>query len=153
MALRKRRAIQALTAIALLGLLLASAPATACISTHHGGMMRPAGPRASQAPVLSQSNTVTVEIKDYDFFPRDLTVPAGATVTWVNRDSVPHDATDNGGAWATGLLNQGDSKSLVFQEPGTFQYRCSIHPNMTARLTVGSGSTAGAGASPGGQEV
>ena len=104
MALSKRRAAQAFAGMALVGLLLVSAPATACIRSHHGGVMGSAS-NVPQDPVVSQSNEVTVEIRGYDFVPRDLTVPVGASVTWVNRDGVPHDATDKGGEWATAVLS------------------------------------------------
>src|SRR3990172_5863186 len=100
MALSKRRAAQAFAGMALVGLLLASAPATACVRSHHGGMMGSAS-NVPQDPIVSQSNEVTVEIQGYDFVPRNLTVPVGASVTWVNRDGVPHDATDEGGEYAT----------------------------------------------------
>ena len=96
----------------------------------------------SQDPVVTQSDQITVEIKDYDFVPRDLTVPVGATVTWVNRDNVPHDATHEGGEWATAILAQGERASLVFEEPGAFEYKCSIHPDMTAQLVIGTDSVA-----------
>jgi plastocyanin len=136
MALNKRRAAQIFAGMALIGLILVSAPATACISSHHDGMMGAAANRRPQSRVVSQSGRILVEIKDYDFFPRDLEVPVGATVTWVNRDGVPHDATDEGGGWATGMLEQGDQKSIEFDEPGAFDYLCTIHPDMKAKLVV-----------------
>lgn len=82
MALNRRRVAQAFAGMALIGLLLVSAPATACIRSHHGGMMGSAS-NVPQDPVVTHSNQITVEIKGYDFVPRDLTVPVGATVTWV----------------------------------------------------------------------
>jgi len=141
MALNKRRAAQVFAGMALIGLLLVSAPATACIRSHHGGMMGSAS-NVSQDPVVTQSDQITVEIKDYDFVPRDLTVPVGAVVTWVNRDSVLHDATHEGGEWATAILAQGERASLVFDEPGAFEYRCSIHRDMIAKLVVRTDSVA-----------
>lgn len=135
MGLSKRRTAQVFAGMALIGLLLVSAPATACIRSHHGGMMGSAS-RLPQDPVVAQSSRVTVEIKDFDFFPRDLTVLAGATVTWVNRDSVPHDATSDKGGWATGMLKPGQERTLVFDESGAFDYLCTIHPDMKARLVV-----------------
>jgi plastocyanin len=92
--------------------------------------------RGAQEPVVSLEDEVTVEISGFDFVPRDLSVPAGAAVTWVNRDGAPHDATDIGGAWATPLLQRGQPATLPFDEPGRFDYYCSVHPNMKATLTV-----------------
>ena len=97
----------------------------------HGG-----GPKAAQTPVASSATEVTVEIRNYDFFPRDLTVQRGARVTWVDRDNAPHDATDVDRAWGTDTLTPGKSATLTFDEPGVYEYVCTIHPNMEAKLTV-----------------
>jgi len=98
--------------------------------------MHGVGSREPQTPVVADATQVTVEIRDYDFFPRDLTVEAGAEVTWANRDSVPHDATDGEEAWSTVVLNQGGSATLTFDAPRTYRYICTIHPDMEATLTV-----------------
>jgi plastocyanin len=92
--------------------------------------------QAPQAPVVATGPRVTVEIRGFDFFPRDLTVRTGAAVTWTNRDEAPHDATDLAGAWASGLLKQDQSDTIVFDSPGVYQYHCTIHPNMQATLKV-----------------
>jgi plastocyanin len=97
----------------------------------HGG-----GSQAPQTPVVSDSPQMTVEIRDFDFFPRELTVSVGTAITWVNRSAAPHDATDESGDWATGMLNQGESATVTFDSLGTFRYLCTIHPNMRATLTV-----------------
>ena len=91
---------------------------------------------APQDPVVSSARQVTVEIREFDFFPRELTTQAGSAVTWVNRDAAPHDATDQAGGWTTGMLKQGQSMTLAFDSPGVYQYHCTIHPNMQATLTV-----------------
>jgi len=97
----------------------------------HGG-----GSQAPQTPVVSDALQTTVEIRDFDFFPRELTVESGTTITWVNRDAVPHDAADEGGAWETAMLKQDESAILTFDSPGVYRYICTIHPNMKATLTV-----------------
>lgn len=140
--------------MALVGLLLVSAPASACISSHHDGMggMMGSGPKRPQDPVVAESGRVTVEIKDYDFTPRDLTVFVGAEITWVNRDDVPHDATSDQGGWSSGMLKRGEQGSLLFEEPGTFDYLCTIHPDMKAKLVVRTGALAESEARPGGAD-
>jgi len=135
MALGKRKGAQLFAGIVLIGLLLVSAPATACLANHHGNMMGSAA-RLPQDAVVSPSDHITVEIKGYDFAPRDLTVFAGATITWVNRDDVPHDATSEAGGWGIDILNPGQEGTLAFDEPGTFDYLCRIHPYMKAKLVV-----------------
>ncbi len=97
----------------------------------HGG-----GPKAAQTPVDSSATEVTVEIRNYDFFPRDLTVQRGARVTWIDRDNAPHDATDVDRAWGTGTLTPDKNATLTFDDPGVYDYVCTIHPNMEAKLTV-----------------
>ena len=97
----------------------------------HGG-----GGQTPQTPVVSDALQMTVEIRDFDFFPRELTVESGTTITWVNRDAAPHDATDEGGSWGTAMLNQDESDTLTFDSPGVYQYLCTIHPNMKATVTV-----------------
>ena len=101
----------------------------------HPGMPRP-GNRGPQTPVVSEQAVVAVDIRNYDFFPRELTVPAGATLTWTNRYLAPHDATDEAGGWTTGMLRQGESGTLVFDNLGAYRYLCTIHPNMRGKLRV-----------------
>ena len=102
---------------------------------HHDQMHR-GGDSGPQTPVLSDASRVNVEIADFDFSPRELTVQSGAAITWTNRDSAPHDATDEAGAWGTGTLKQGESATIVFDSPGEYKYLCTIHPNMKGTLTV-----------------
>jgi plastocyanin len=97
----------------------------------HGG-----GSQAPQTPVVSDSLEITVEIRDFDFFPRELTVSAGTAITWVNRGAAPHDATDESGEWTTGMLNQSESATVTFDSEGYYRYICTLHPNMRATLTV-----------------
>jgi plastocyanin len=100
------------------------------------GGMRCHGRGGAQTPVEFDGQSVTIIIKDFDFSPRDATILKGATVTWSNQDKAPHDATDNDDEWATEVLDDGESGSLTFDEPGVFEYHCSIHPYMKGTLTV-----------------
>lgn len=102
----------------------------------HHDQMHGGGGGAPQTPVLSGASQVNVEIADYDFSPRDLTVRAGTAITWTNRDGVPHDATDEAGAWGTGTLKQGERATISFDSPGEYGYLCTVHPNMRGTLTV-----------------
>lgn len=102
----------------------------------HMGMMGRGSSGADQTPVVSGAEKVTVEIKDYEFFPAKLTVDAGTEVTWVNRDNVPHNAVADDGAFDTDRLDNGDSDSDTLEEPGTHAYICTYHPDMTGAVTV-----------------
>jgi plastocyanin len=100
------------------------------------GGMRCHGRGGAQTPVVFDGSDVTIEIRNFDFSPRDATISAGTTVTWLNEDKAPHDATSDDGAWATEVMDDGESQSLPFNEAGVFDYHCSIHPYMEGTLTV-----------------
>jgi plastocyanin len=78
--------------------------------------------------------TAAVDIANFAFSPASLTIEAGTTVTWTNSDSVAHTAT--GDTFDTGELAPGESGSVTFDTEGTFNYICSIHPNMTGTIMV-----------------
>jgi plastocyanin len=97
----------------------------------HGGRST-----ASEPAVVARSREVTVDIRDFAFEPGNLEVPLGATVTWVNHDAAPHDATADDGSWKTDTLERNERGSVSFDRPGEFFYYCSIHPSMQARVLV-----------------
>jgi plastocyanin len=78
---------------------------------------------------------VTVDIADFKFKPVDVTVKAGAKVTWVNRDSAEHTATQAGG-FDTGAIVKGASKTETLANPGTYAYICAFHPFMKGTVVV-----------------
>ena len=103
----------------------------------HMGMMRRGSAGLDQTPVVSDSQEVTVEMRDYEFFPAKLTVNAGAEVSWLNGDAVPHDAVAADGAFDTGRLDGGETGSVVRDlPPGTYSYVCTYHPGMEGTITV-----------------
>ena len=75
-----------------------------------------------------------VTIKSFKCFPPTIVIKAGDTVKWTNEDAAPHDATGDG--WNTALLRKGQSDSVTFDTPGTYDYICSIHPYMKAKVVV-----------------
>ena len=79
-----------------------------------------------------------VVIDNFAFKPKTLTINAGAKVTWVNRDDVPHTATAKGKprAFHSGTLDTDAQYSFVFKTPGTYDYFCAVHPHMTGRIIV-----------------
>lgn len=87
-------------------------------------------------PTVLNDLAVTIEIRDFRFEPPNVSVPVGATVTWVNRDEAPHDAEARDGTWGTSVLQRGEEHATTFDEPGTWKYHCTIHPYMTASITV-----------------
>jgi len=77
-----------------------------------------------------------VVMKNFDFAPMNLTVPAGTTVTWKNLDGEPHTVTSIDGLFRSGALDQNDTYSFTFKTPGIYKYLCSIHPRMMAAVIV-----------------
>lgn len=81
------------------------------------------------------SNQVTIE--SYSFSPASITVKAGTTVTWTNKDSVSHTvAADQSAGPSSSLLARGQSYSYTFATAGSYPYHCGIHPGMKGTVTV-----------------
>ena len=77
-----------------------------------------------------------VRISQYRFAPRELTVPRGAVVRWVNDDDEPHTVTSDGGAFASSGLDTHEQFTFTFDAAGTYPYHCALHPTMTGRVVV-----------------
>jgi plastocyanin len=76
-----------------------------------------------------------VAIDSVAFVPETLTVHQGDTVTWVNKDPFPHTVTAKG-AFDSHSIAAGASWRYVARKTGVYDYICTLHPNMTGRLTV-----------------
>jgi plastocyanin len=79
---------------------------------------------------------VKIDIKEFMFGPKDLTVAVGTKVTWVNDDQIPHTVVETHKAFRSGALDTDDRFSWVFNEPGAFEYFCALHPQMIGRIVV-----------------
>ena len=79
-----------------------------------------------------------VRIDNFSYAPATLTVAAGTTVTWTNRDDIPHTvvSTDDPKTFKSKVLDTDEKFSFTFSKPGTFAYFCSIHPKMTGKVIV-----------------
>jgi plastocyanin len=126
--------------IALLALLAGALAASAC----GGGSKEKATPAATSpaaTPAATQTaatpaaGATSVEIKNFAFEPTTVTVRVGQTVTWTNQDSAAHTVVGDGGI-DSGDLSKGKSYSKTFDTAGTFDYHCSIHPQMTGQVIV-----------------
>jgi plastocyanin len=89
----------------------------------------PAGANVSIVPG-AQTLTTTA------FNPNPVSVSTGATIIWMNDDTIAHTSTANGGSWDSGILAPGATFSQTFTSVGTFTYHCAIHPNMVGTVTV-----------------
>jgi len=78
-----------------------------------------------------------VSIDNFTFTPQTLTVKAGTTVTWTNKDDIPHGlGWTNNTFTRSKAMDTDDSVSFTFAKPGTYQYFCYIHPHMTGTIVV-----------------
>jgi len=77
-----------------------------------------------------------VKIDNFSFTPQQITVKAGTTITWTNRDDIPHTVTSTDLVFKSKALDTDDKFTTTFTKPGTYSYFCSIHPKMTGRVIV-----------------
>jgi plastocyanin len=86
---------------------------------------------AQSQPVLAE-----VTIDNFSFAPAELTVPVGATVTWRNRDDIPHTVVSTDRVFKSKVMDTEEKYSFTFGTAGTFTYFCSIHPKMMGKVIV-----------------
>ncbi|MEZ5176061.1 MAG: cupredoxin family copper-binding protein [Acidimicrobiia bacterium] len=91
-----------------------------------------------EAPTTTEAKAEASEvtIDNFRFDPAEVTVAAGDTVTWTNRQGVSHTTTSANGTWDSGSLSTDGSFAFVFDEAGTYDYFCAIHPSMTGSIVV-----------------
>jgi plastocyanin len=77
-----------------------------------------------------------VRVDNFTFGPDTLTVPVNSTVTWVNKDDIPHVIASNDGVFKSRALDTDEKYSYTFTKAGTYSYFCSIHPKMVGKIVV-----------------
>ena len=118
---RRRRIHLVLGGVGVTGLLAATLPAIG------------AGSAAIAAAVAP---TAIIQIDNFKFTPPDLTVTAGTTVIWKNKDGARYRVADISGAYASATLDTDSSFSHPFATPGVYKYICSLHPYMKGEIVV-----------------
>ncbi|QNK03862.1 cupredoxin domain-containing protein [Dyella telluris] len=79
----------------------------------------------------------SVDIRNFAFTPKALTIHAGTRVVWTNRDEEPHVVVSAGKQFASShALDTSDSYAVTFDRPGTYTYYCAIHPMMVGTIIV-----------------
>jgi len=78
-----------------------------------------------------------VLVDNFSFAPATTSVPVGSTITWTNRDDVPHNIVSTEQKFKSPVLDTDEQFSHRFDAPGSYKYFCSIHPKMTGRIVVG----------------
>ena len=93
-----------------------------------------AGAGTVTASAQPKPDTMEVKIDNFTFGPAELTVMVGTTITWTNRDDIPHTVVSTDKVFKSKVLDTDEQFSLTFSTPGTFPYFCSIHPKMTGKV-------------------
>lgn len=108
-----------------------------------GGGSDTTGPGTGGAPACSGATcaarpTEEVNMHNLEFFPEIIIVGSGSTVTWTNTDGTAHNVTFDGGVVpASGTVDPGTKKALTMPTaPGTYQYKCTIHSNMSGSVMI-----------------
>ena len=91
-------------------------------------------PQARSDPRTAQSTEIKVD--NFTFAPETVIVQVNSTVTWVNKDDIPHVIASTDGVFKSKGLDTDDKYSYTFTKPGTYKYYCSIHPKMTGTVVV-----------------
>jgi plastocyanin len=94
-------------------------------------VLHPTGAKGEAA-----ASGMEVRVDNFTFGPATLTVPVNSTVTWVNKDDLPHVIASNDGVFKSKALDTEDKYSFTFSKPGTYAYFCSIHPKMVGTIIV-----------------
>ena len=104
----------------------------------------PNSPSPTPTPAPTQggpSSSVTIPVGAQSlgnraYMPSEVDVAVGATVTWMNTDSVAHTSTSDAPGWNSGIVAPNSQFSVAFQNAGTFSYHCAIHPGMVGTVVV-----------------
>jgi plastocyanin len=94
-----------------------------------------ASPRVTANDQPSAANA-EVKIDNFSFGPDTLSVAVGTTVTWTNRDDIPHTVVSTDGVFKSKVRDTDEKFSYTFTKPGTYPYYCSVHPKMTGTVVV-----------------
>jgi plastocyanin len=95
---------------------------------------------STSTPAASSSSTgggVAIKMANIAFDPKDVTVKVGQKITWTNDDSTDHNVTaDSGADFKSKDFGKGATFDFTADKAGTIKYECTLHPGMTATITV-----------------
>ena len=83
----------------------------------------------------AQAQELQVTIDNFTFAPAELKVKVGDTVTWTNRDDIPHTVV-SAGKFRSKAMDTDNTFSFTFTSAGDYKYFCSLHPHMTGMIKV-----------------
>ena len=77
-----------------------------------------------------------IYMENSEYVPQNKIVEVGTTVKWINKDPFAHTVTSPVGLFESGTIESGGTFEYTFNNTGTFEVICTIHPNMTGTVTV-----------------
>ena len=111
--------------------------AAGCGSSNSSSTSSGSSSSASTGAAASSGGGVAIKMQNIAFDPKAVTVKVGQKVTWTNEDSVDHNVTSQSGETIkSDNFGKGGTFSFTPKKAGTINYVCTIHPGMTATLTV-----------------
>jgi Icc protein len=87
-------------------------------------------------PEMTKVGAYDVSVDNFSFAPATASVRVGSTITWTNRDDIPHTVVSTERKFKSPVLDTDQQFSHRFDAPGTYEYFCSIHPKMTGLFVV-----------------
>jgi plastocyanin len=131
--------IFAVSLLAVLAAFSGCASSGQAASTSAAGQTTAAATTAAGPIVTLETNPASkneILIESNSFKPDNITIKAGDTITWTNKDSYNHTVTGNNAEFDSGNIASGAKFSFTFSKEGSYKYHCSIHTSMTGTITV-----------------
>ena len=120
-------------------ILLALGAVVALAAAGCGGGDDNSSSSSASTPAASSSSggDVAIKMANIAFDPKDVTVKVGQKITWTNDDSTDHNVTaDSGADFKSDDFGKDGTFEFTPDKAGTIKYECTIHPGMTATITV-----------------
>jgi plastocyanin len=88
------------------------------------------------SPVIAQGTAAEIHIDNFAFTPAAITVSPGTTITWENRDDIPHNVVASDKTFRSKVMDTEQKFSFTFGTPGVYEYFCALHPHMKGKVIV-----------------
>ena len=109
-------------------------PTTPAPSPQTGTLAQNVTTNISDKNLGHTQKTIEITMQGFSFQPATITIAAGDTVRWTNLDSVNHDV--KGDTFDSGVMKTDGTFEMIFNQTGTYNYICSIHPSMQGQIIV-----------------
>jgi amicyanin len=88
------------------------------------------------SPAAAQEKAAEIHIDNFAFTPAEITVSPGTTLTWENRDDIPHNVVATDKSFRSKVMDTEQKFSFTFGTPGVYEYFCALHPHMKGKVVV-----------------